>query len=65
MQASCFAYPDGSPMLRRDIDDSLKQLLVLCGYLTQSYKVHSFRIGAATAAALRGESDSQIRAAGR
>ena len=65
MQAAFFAYPDGSPMLRRDFDDSLKQLLVFCGYQTSSFKGHSFRIGTATDAALRGESDAQIRAAGR
>ena len=65
VQASFFAYPDGSPMLRREFDDSLKQLLVFCGYQTASFKGHSFRIGAATDAALRGESDAQIRAAGR
>ena len=65
VQASFFAYPDGSPMLRRDFDDSLKRLLVFCGYQTSSFKGHSFRIGAATDAALRGESDAQIRAAGR
>lgn len=64
-QALLFAYPDGSPMLRREFDVSLKQLLVFCGYHTSAFKGHSFRIGAATAAALRGESDAQIRAAGR
>ncbi|RLJ22740.1 hypothetical protein DJ031_00315 [bacterium endosymbiont of Escarpia laminata] len=60
-----FAHPDGSPMLRREFDGSLKTLLVFCGYETSAFKGHSFRIGAATAAALRGESDAQIRAAGR
>ena len=65
MQASLFAYPDGSPMLRSEFDVSLKRLLGFCGYQTSAFKGHSFRIGAATAAALRGESDAQIRAAGR
>ena len=46
VQASLFAYPDGSPMLRSEFDVSLKRLL---GFV----------------AALRGESDVQIRAAGR
>ena len=64
-QALLFAYPDGSPMLRREFDVALKQLLIFCGYQTSAFKGHSFRIGAATAAALRGESDAQIRAAGR
>lgn len=65
IQSSLFAYADGSPMLRSEFDVSLKRLLGFCGYETSSFKGHSFRIGAATAAALRGESDAQIRAAGR
>ena len=32
VQAAFFAYPDGSPILRRDFDDSLKQLLAFCGH---------------------------------
>ncbi|KAK2171495.1 hypothetical protein NP493_1057g00037 [Ridgeia piscesae] len=52
-------------MLRREFDVALKQLLIFCGYQTSAFKGHSFRIGAATAAALWGESDAQIRAAGR
>ena len=63
--ALMFAYPDGSPMLRREFDVALMQLLVVCGYQTSAFKGHRFRIGAATAAALRGRSDAQIRAAGR
>ena len=65
MQASLFAYPDGSPMLRSEFDVSLKRLLGFCGYRTSAFNGHSFRIGAATAVALRGESDAQIRVAGR
>ncbi len=60
-----FSQPDGSPMLRNEFDVSLKSLLSFCGYQSRSFKGHSFRIGAATAAALRGESDASIRAAGR
>ena len=44
-------------MLRRDFDESLKQLLIFCGFQTSSFKGHSFRIGAAM--------DAQIRAASR
>ena len=52
-------------MLRSEFDVSLKHLLSFCGYQTISFKGHNFRIGADTTAALRGESDTQIRAAGR
>ena len=43
----------------------LKHLLELCGLSIKVFKGHSFRIGEATSAALRGESDAQIRSAGR
>ena len=38
VQASLLAYPDGSPMLRQDFCDSLKKLVVVCGYETSSFK---------------------------
>ena len=59
-QALLFAYPDGSPVLRREFDVALKQLLIFCGYRTSAFKGHSFRIVAAMAAVLRDESDAQI-----
>ena len=65
VQGPLFAYVDGTPMLRREFDFLLKHLLEFCGLSSQVFKGHSFRIGAATSAALRGESDAQIRAAGR
>ena len=43
----------------------LKRLFGFCGYQTTAFKGRSFRIGADTAAALRGESEAQIRAVGR
>ena len=52
-------------MLRRQFDAWLKQLLTFCDLDTNQFKGHSFRIGAASAAALRGDSDAKIRAAGR
>ncbi len=52
VQGILFVYTDGSPMLRCEFDVSLKRLLSFCGYLTSSFKGHSLRIGAATAAAL-------------
>ena len=60
IQSLFFATADGSAMLRSEFDVSLKHLLSFCWYQTTS-----FCIGAATAAALRGESNAQIRAAGR
>ena len=60
-----FAFPDGKPFKRREFDTILKELFTFCGFNTAQFKGHSFRIGAATAAAMRGESDAQIRAAGR
>ena len=60
-----FTLPDGTSMTRRHFDESLKQLLNFCRLDTQHFKGHSFRIGAASAAALRGESDARIRSAGR
>ena len=65
IQSSFFTNANGSPMLSCEFDISLKRLLSVCEYQTTSFKGHKFRIGAATAAALRGESDAQIRAAGR
>ena len=47
-QALLLAYPNGSPMLRREFDVALKQLLIFCGYQTSAFKGYSFRIGAAT-----------------
>ena len=52
-------------MLRSEFDASLKRLFSFCGYQSSSFKGRNFRIGAATAAALWGETDAQIRAAGR
>ena len=63
--APLFAYADGSVMLRREFDALLKRLLLFSGFNPKVFKGHSFRIGAATSAALRGDSDAKIRAAGR
>ena len=60
-----FSFPDGTPMVRHEFDLALQSLLAFCGLDSKQFKGHSFRIGAATAAAVRGDSDAQIRAAGR
>ena len=49
-QAILFAYADGTLMLRREFDAILKRLLEFCG--SSSFKGLSFRMGAATSAAL-------------
>ena len=65
VQAPLCSRPDGTPMVRHEFDAALKSLLIFSGLNTSHFKGHSFRIGSATAAAMRGESDAQIRAAGR
>ena len=65
VQATKFAFPDGTPMLHKEFDAALGQLLTLCGIQMSVFKGHSFRIGAATAAALHELSGAQMRSAGR
>ena len=56
---------DGTPMSREEFDLALKQLLSFAGLSNQVFKGHSFMIGSASEAAMHGESDAQIRVAGR
>ena len=44
--------------LHRELDAALRQLLTFCGLKMSVFK--GFRIGAASAAAFRGESDAQV-----
>ena len=60
-----FSNIDHSPLLRSEFDAALKRLLNFCGFSSEVFKGHSFRIGAATFVALNGESDAKIRVAGR
>ena len=60
-----FASPGGRPYTCRSARDDLRSVLSFCGLDTAGYKSHSFRIGAASDAALRGFSDAQIRLMGR
>ena len=64
VQAPLCSRPDGTPMVRHEFDAALKYLLIFSGLNTSHFKGHSLRIGSA-AAAMRGVSDAQIRAAGR
>ncbi|CAC5423976.1 unnamed protein product [Mytilus coruscus] len=59
-----FCSVDATPLHRPDFDRILHKCLASCGLDSSRYKGHSFRIGAATDAAERGLSDSQIRSMG-
>lgn len=59
-----FSLPSGSPLIRSQFDCSLKRCVQASG-LKGRYLSHSFRIGAATQAALDGVTDSKIRQLGR
>ena len=61
VQATVFVFPDGTLMLSRKFDATLRQLLTCCGLQMSVFKGHSFRIGAASAAALHEESDDKLR----
>ena len=60
-----FCNPAGEPVPRFSFSSQLYTCLNYLGLSTKSYKGHSFRIGAATAYASKGFSDSQIRTLGR
>ena len=56
---------DGSAVPRSVFQESLNLVFSFCGFDSNFYKGHSFRIGAATLAAKQGFSDAQIRLMGR
>ena len=60
-----FRRHDGSPLMKALFMAKVRQVLVLLGQDAQRYAGHSFRIGAATAAAQAGLEDSVIQALGR
>ena len=61
-----FKFQDGSPLHRARFVDIVRKLLVAVGVHNQDhYAGHSFRIGAATTAALCGTPEWMIRAMGR
>lgn len=60
-----FCWADGSPISRTYFTRSLKEVLQYCNLDEDRYKTHSFCIGAASWAAAKGMSDSQIRVFGR
>lgn len=60
-----FIFPGGTPVTKSFFGDQLKKSLAWAGLSTLSYKGHSFRIGAATTAAMQGVSDEEIQRMGR
>ena len=60
-----FVFEDGSPLTRPALVSLLREALQKAGIDSSSYSGHSFHIGAATAAAEAGYSDSFIQSLGR
>ena len=60
-----FRCADGSPLTKARFVDGVRRALTLAGIPSGGYFGHSFRIGAATAAARAGVQDSVIQALGR
>ena len=60
-----FILQDGTPLSRPKLVSSLREALSKAGINASHYSGHSFRIGAATAAAQAGYSDSFIQTLGR
>lgn len=64
-QGPLFCWPDGRPISRAFFIEQLNAALKFNNLDASLYKAHSFRIGAASWAAAKGFSDSQIRLLGR
>ena len=60
-----FIFHDGKPLTQEQLIIHLRQALSEAGVNASGYSGHSFQIGAATAAANAGLSDSMIKALGR
>ena len=60
-----FRFADGSPLSRTKLVDAVRSALQGRGVQVAGFNGHSFRIGAATAAAARGVPDSLIQTLGR
>ncbi|KAK2184445.1 hypothetical protein NP493_265g00002 [Ridgeia piscesae] len=60
-----FIFPGGTPVAKPFFGDQLKKSLAWAGLSSECYKGHSFRIGAATTAAMQGISDEEIQRMGR
>lgn len=64
-QGPLFIFQDGVPVTRHFFTSTLVQVLEFSGLLPSQYKSHSFRIGAATWAAIKGFTSLQIQTMGR
>jgi hypothetical protein len=64
-QGALFLTQQGTAVSREAFAGRLSEAINLCGLDPSRYKGHSFRIGAASYAAVQGMSDSQIRILGR
>ncbi|XP_062581945.1 uncharacterized protein LOC134243730 [Saccostrea cucullata] len=64
-EGALFCYRSGRPISRTEFCDVLRSALKFSKLDSNTFKAHSFRIGAATQAHLQGFSDSQIRVMGR
>lgn len=60
-----FIFQDGTPLTRAHLVSSVREALSSAGIATAQFSGHSFRIGAASAAARAGFTDSFIQALGR
>jgi len=60
-----FRFNDGSPLTKSSFTGRIREVLKALGLPEDNFAGHSFRIGAATAAARAGIEDSVIRAMGR
>ncbi len=60
-----FKFPAGTPLTRKSFIAEVRTVLAKVGVACQDISGHSFRIGAATAAAQLGASDEEIEDLGR
>lgn len=63
--APLFIHMDKKPLTRFQFQSVLNKTLACCGIATAEFKTHSFRIGAATTAAMCGVSSDDIKRLGR
>ncbi len=60
-----FMFPDGAPVSKSFFQKNLSLSLSFLNINSKTFKGHSFRIGAATTAAIQGQSEEQIQRMGR